>query len=528
LLVPAAAYASHAEAPSIGGYRTVTYVAAPGESNRVTVSFDGSRFVIEDAGATITAGDSCEILDGAAAHRVACIADTDWRRWVTLNLGDMSDTLVASLPQDQPGSIAANGEDGDDQLDVTGHNVYLGGGSGDDGITINSAAQGEADGESGNDMLTTVERPPPSNPAATYMLQTVRGGEGDDRIDGRGPRDVLMGDAGNDLITGGPSADQIFGGPGNDELHGGEGGDHLHGDEGNDLLDGGGGDGASRTQPGYAAGAAQIYVDELDGGPGADVLHGGGGDFDRADYTSRRAPVSVTLDGVANDGEAGEGDLVASDVEDVYGGSGNDVLVGNGGPNTLVGGAGNDVIDGGGGYQDSAAGDNGDDTILLRDGGIEALRGVQGALPGFAFDDLVGCDSPTKGAPPGVDTAFVDPTDTGQAGGLSSAEVPCEHVVMTAAPQPLALNHDGTITVPVGCGAGLPSATCAGDATVLLPGVKSAAGRVPHARGRAVAARHFKMHRGRLKKVKVRLDKAGRRAARGHHRLRAWVTYRYN
>lgn len=509
----------------IGGYRTVSYVADPGEANRVTVTFDGSRFVIEDLGAAITAGDSCEILDGAAAHRVACTADTDWRRQVTLNLGDMSDTLVAAMPLDQAGTIAASGQDGDDQLDVRARNAYVGGEAGDDRITIDSAVQGEADGGAGDDFITTVEHSPPADP--NVFRQTVQGGEGDDRIEGHGLRDWLMGGAGSDLITGGPSPDQISGGPGNDELHGGAGGDALYGDEGNDLLDGGGGDGVSRSQTGYAIAGAALYVDELDGGPGADVLQGGAGDFDRVLYTSRTAPVTVTLDGRANDGGAGEGDLVAADVEDAYGGTGNDLLVGNAGPNTLVGGAGDDVIDGRGGYQDAAIGDAGDDTILQRDGGVEALRGVEGAIPGFAFDDLVSCDSDVRGAPQGLDTAFVDPTDTGQAGGLASSTSRCEHVVMSESPQPLPVQNDGTITVPIGCGAGLPSKICSGDATVRLPRAAGAARRVPRPSGRWVAARHFKMHRGRVKKVKVRLNKAGRRVARGHRRLRAWVTYRY-
>jgi Ca2+-binding RTX toxin-like protein len=53
--------------------------------------------------------------------------------------------------------------------------------------------------------------------------------------------------------------------------------------------------------------------DTLDGGPGADVLKGGGG-TDTVTYASRSAAVNVSLDGVANDGEAGEGDNAGTDV----------------------------------------------------------------------------------------------------------------------------------------------------------------------------------------------------------------------
>ena len=84
----------------------------------------------------------------------------------------------------------------------------------------------------------------------------------------------------------------------------------------------------------------------LDGGPGGDFLNGGGGD-DYALYWQRTAPVNVTLDGVVNDGEAGENDVLAADVESVVGGSGDDTLVGNSGVNNLWGFSGNDSFDGG-------------------------------------------------------------------------------------------------------------------------------------------------------------------------------------
>jgi Ca2+-binding RTX toxin-like protein len=59
--------------------------------------------------------------------------------------------------------------------------------------------------------------------------------------------------------------------------------------------------------------------------------------------------VTVTLDGVANDGSPGENDSVAADIESANGGSGNDTLVGNAGPNVLVGGKGVDTVRGLGG-----------------------------------------------------------------------------------------------------------------------------------------------------------------------------------
>lgn len=77
---------------------------------------------------------------------------------------------------------------------------------------------------------------------------------------------------------------------------------------------------------------------------GADVLSGGDGE-DAAKYEHRRGGVSISLDGVANDGAAGEGDNVAPDVEKVFGGKGDDTIVGDAKRNFVYGLAGDDIID---------------------------------------------------------------------------------------------------------------------------------------------------------------------------------------
>jgi Ca2+-binding RTX toxin-like protein len=124
--------------------------------------------------------------------------------------------------------------------------------------------------------------------------------------------------------------------------------------------------------------------DSLTGGPGDDVLIGeagadtlaGGAGRDTADYTARTAPVAVSLDATADDGEAGEKDDVGSDVEILAGGAGNDSLAGNDGDNVLVGNGGDDMLGGGGGSDqldggagnDTLAGGTGSDTITGGDG----------------------------------------------------------------------------------------------------------------------------------------------------------------
>lgn len=144
----------------------------------------------------------------------------------------------------------------------------------------------------------------------------------------------------------------IIGSDAPEVLNGTAGDDALYGRGGNDLLNG------------------QAGNDDLDGGPGADVFVGGDG-TDAVSY-SGAAGVSVTLDGVADDGLPGEGDNVGRDVEDIFGTDGDDKLSGSRGSNTIDGGAGDDIIDGGGGSDELYGGD-GDDIITARDGRVDRV-----------------------------------------------------------------------------------------------------------------------------------------------------------
>ena len=237
---------------------------------------------------------------------------------------------------------------------------------------------------------------------------TLTGGTGDDFLRGRGGSDTLAGLGGNDVLDGGGN-----GGCGHDDLDGGadddtlvlEGDTHAEGGTGDDRFTPGGaactgadtaigGSGTDTADfssaPGYDIwlsldGVADDGVDGLDnfgsdienatangngmaliGNDGPNVLRGGYGDdlldgeggadtltggagFDVADYSLRTAAVSLTLDGKANDGAAGEQDSIAGDVEALVGGDGSDILSGDGGDNVFDGGPGADVMLGGGG-----------------------------------------------------------------------------------------------------------------------------------------------------------------------------------
>lgn len=106
---------------------------------------------------------------------------------------------------------------------------------------------------------------------------TIYGGTGDDTIDGGADDDWVFGGDGDDSLSGGSGMDSIWGNLGEDELFGNEGDDKLIGGDGDDLLVGGEGDDSlfgDDLDPGAVAGGN----DTLDLDSGNDTAFGGAGD----------------------------------------------------------------------------------------------------------------------------------------------------------------------------------------------------------------------------------------------------------
>jgi Ca2+-binding RTX toxin-like protein len=331
--------------------------------------------------------------------------------------GGGDDRLDDGTEAQSAGADRLEGGPGDDQLDggpVAEPGDVLAGGAGTDTadysrraapLTVeidevaNDGEAGERDnvwsdvegviGGSRGDVLI-------GNGAANKLV----GGDGDDRLFGRDGDDTLAGQAGEDymsgaggpdVVTGEAGEDELDGGPGGDSLSGGGGSDTINGDEDGDMLAGGagadaldGGDGDDRLDGGATGlvgadgddklkggdGADQLLGadgdDLLDGGPGPDPINGGDGK-DTATYEDRADDVFVTLDGLPNDGEANEGDNVATDVEVVLGGTLFNTLTGDANANTLTGGREEDFADGRGGA-DLLDGGSATDVLRARDG----------------------------------------------------------------------------------------------------------------------------------------------------------------
>jgi Ca2+-binding RTX toxin-like protein len=167
----------------------------------------------------------------------------------------------------------------------------------------------------------------------------------------------------------------------------GEGGnDEIDvGTDGNSVVDGGAGGDTLKAGAG---------VSHLIGGGGADVLsgeervQGPGPAFVIADYSDRLNPVTADDDGVADDGEVGEGDNVIA-VDMIEGGSAGDTLT----AFRVRGRQGNDTLvidplanpDPDSGFSPNANGDSGDDVLTWGSG----LNGFSADLEGGAGDDTL-------------------------------------------------------------------------------------------------------------------------------------------
>jgi Ca2+-binding RTX toxin-like protein len=262
----------------------------------------------------------------------------------------------------------------------------------------------------------------------------IYGGDGKDTLQTYGATNAkLDGGAGNDTLKGWLTDETLLGGPGDDEIQGSGGNDHVEGGEGNDMLNP-----DTYKDPGN---------DYVDGGPGLDTVDDW--TIPDADYIP---PVSVSMDGVANDGRPGEADNVVnvekieSHVSGVLAGGpgddlftvyanldeGNSTLIGNGGndkliagdyQDTLDGGPGNDVLTGGLG-NDTITGGPGQDTIS--GDATASTCGLYSYKIPFGNDTINARDGEADQVDCGVgqDTAIVDTVDV-----VSS----CENVQSSAA-----------------------------------------------------------------------------------------------
>jgi hemolysin type calcium-binding protein len=138
---------------------------------------------------------------------------------------------------------------------------------------------------------------------------------------------------------------------------------------GRHVVFGAGGDDTMVSGPG---------PDEFDGGYGGDPAGVDAVSNDTVTYAGRPTGVTVTVDGLPDDGALGEGDEVLPTVERVVGTDHGDTLVGPANAPSdrsygLEGGDGNDILSGGAG-QDLIDASRGDDVVISLGGGKDAVK----------------------------------------------------------------------------------------------------------------------------------------------------------
>lgn len=269
--------------------------------------------------------------------------------------------------------------------------------------------------------LDPVDPPAPALPNAPIGRVFANLGDGADSFATNAFKSSVNGGPGDDSLTGGPNNDEIDGGLGNDTLLGGDGQDFL--------ADGG-------------------FANTIGG---TDSLDGQGG-TDTTQY-SRTAGVSISLNALADDGFAGEGDNVQ--VENVTGGDGDDILTGNSSPNRLRGGTGADQLFGLEGVD-----------LLIGRGGTDFIDG------GLHKDDI-DCGEE-------IDLALVQPDDVVGAS--------CERTGATITSQSAKVTgKKGSAKVGVSCPVE-EGATCAGTVSLVSNGVVIGSGGFSVAAGAAGVA----------------------------------------
>ena len=263
----------------------------------------------------------------------------------SIRTGDDNDTIVGGSGNDTIDSGLDDdlvlGGDGADIITTSHGSDSVFGGDGDDIINAEIAnPYGDLFVSDANPVLAaaSVARDPNANDDRDF----IDAGEGNDYVTSGDDSDTILGGTGADTISAGIDDDLIRGGQGDDALTGDDGRDQIYGDAGNDLIYGD----VSPNSPGAVGtmqwndhadrDAAGNKLDQLPNN-NQDTLYGGDGNDTILGQDDR--------DLLFGDG----GDVLIEgglDQDTIYGGEGSDTLRGDAGEDRIYGGIG-DVVDGG-------------------------------------------------------------------------------------------------------------------------------------------------------------------------------------
>ncbi len=395
----------------------IYFTADHGEANNLTLTLDqgAGRYSFTDTGTAPGGGVQISDEDGlsgpcaitALTPNVATCPVTGVNT-ITISVRDGEDTVVntASVPghtviQGGPGYDLITGGPGNDRIFGGPGADRMDGGDGDDffdtgwggydpehpycvgGVIEVELCIDEPGYGNGFDTLSYESRPFP-----VYVDSRIARGGGGIAIDDPDStcitqfrpeceRDFASGVEKTERLVGTDFDDELIGNKGDNVLVGGPGADVLCGELGTDTVD-------------YSGETEDVHA-SLNGHPDMPTDLRNLGDttvlnMARKDCRAVNlfglplAPGSGPRDCVADDGTAGEGDCIGEDIENVIGGSGDDVLTGGDpdslinesptieprGANRLEGGPGDDVLDGRYG-PDVLVGGDGGDTVTYQD-----------------------------------------------------------------------------------------------------------------------------------------------------------------
>jgi Ca2+-binding RTX toxin-like protein len=246
---------------------------------------------------------------------------------------------------------------------------------------------------SGADTLTST--------AGVTIPTTIDAGPGNDTVTTGDGADLIQGGSGVDTLNGGAGGDRILGNPGNDVMNGNAGDDTLvwNNGDGNDQMNGE--DGLDRIENNLGA-ANDVSALSVVGG--------------KVHYARTNNPFTLDVasselfelntfggDDTLTTGP-GLGALIAV-VADA--GSGNDTFTGGDESDTYFGGLGDDTLDPGAGIGDAVDGQDGNDTLKVRDNAADLARGGAGTDSATADLEDILVDVENKdvtAGPPAPDT----------------------------------------------------------------------------------------------------------------------------
>ncbi len=328
------------------------------------------------------------------ADNASCgVADVTNTETISITGGNGDDSLVVDLSGGEPFAPGVGDELTGPEIEIV---VALQGGS--NSLTVS--------GSTGNDEIVLGAGGINLNPG-----EEAAAADADVTFTGNLDRLAVTGNHGDDTIfaagglgTGGQSSLDLSlsGNEGDDDVTGGAGGDLIFGGDGDDVVEGGGGTdtadfsgAAGPVAVDLRAGTAEGFgadtlsgVENVTGGSFDDVLAGdseanlleGGSGQDTADFTSSPQGVAAEL----NHGTAvGDGDDTLSGIENITGSAHADQIDGDAFANRLEGGAGDDSVDAGAG----------DDELHMRDGEADTSI-VCGDDADLAVTDPPGVDEP--------------------------------------------------------------------------------------------------------------------------------------